>query len=203
MDELALIQEARNGDLNAFNRLVLAYQDMAYHLAMRMLSDPDQAEDVTQTAFLSAYRHLSSFRGGSFKAWVMRMVTNACYDELRRRQRHPSTPLEPLDDDDETIESPSWLADDGLSPEEQLEQKELDRAIQRCLQQLDEEFRAVVVFIDLQGMDYQEVAEILGKPLGTVKSRLARARLKLRDCLHRFWELLPPFLRLTSQRDER
>ncbi|BAJ64976.1 RNA polymerase sigma factor [Anaerolinea thermophila] len=203
MDELALIQEARNGDLNAFNRLVLAYQDMAYHLAMRMLSDPDQAEDVTQTAFLSAYRHLSSFRGGSFKAWVMRMVTNACYDELRRRQRHPSTPLEPLDDDDETIESPSWLADDGLSPEEQLEQKELDRAIQRCLQQLDEEFRAVVVFIDLQGMDYQEVAEILGKPLGTVKSRLARARLKLRDCLHRFWELLPPLLRLTSQRDER
>lgn len=203
MDELALIQEARNGDLNAFNRLVLAYQDMAYHLAMRMLSDPDQAEDVTQTAFLSAYRHLSSFRGGSFKAWVMRMVTNACYDELRRRQRHPSTPLEPLDDEDETIESPSWLADDGLSPEEQLEQKELDRAIQRCLQQLDEEFRAVVVFIDLQGMDYQEVAEILGKPLGTVKSRLARARLKLRDCLHRFWELLPPLLRLTSQRDER
>lgn len=203
MDELALIQDARNGDLNAFNHLVLAYQDMAYHLAMRMLSDPDQAEDVTQTAFLSAYRHLSSFRGGSFKAWVMRMVTNACYDELRRRQRHPSTPLEPLDDDDETIESPSWLADDGLSPEEQLEQKELDRAIQRCLQQLDEEFRAVVVFIDLQGMDYQEVAEILGKPLGTVKSRLARARLKLRDCLHRFWELLPPLLRLTSQRDER
>lgn len=203
MDELALIQDARNGDLNAFNRLVLAYQDMAYHLAMRMLSDPDQAEDVTQTAFLSAYRHLSSFRGGSFKAWVMRMVTNACYDELRRRQRHPSTPLEPLDDEDETIESPSWLADDGLSPEEQLEQKELDRAIQRCLQQLDEEFRAVVVFIDLQGMDYQEAAEILGKPLGTVKSRLARARLKLRDCLHRFWELLPPPLRLTSQRDER
>ncbi|WP_322508605.1 sigma-70 family RNA polymerase sigma factor [Anaerolinea sp.] len=203
MDELALIRDARNGDLNAFNRLVLAYQDMAYHLAVRMLSDPDQAEDVTQTAFLSAYRHLSSFRGGSFKAWVMRMVTNACYDELRRRQRHPSTPLEPLDDDDETIESPSWLADDGLSPEEQLEQKELDRAIQRCLQQLDEEFRAVVVFIDLQGMDYQEVAEILGKPLGTVKSRLARARLKLRDCLHRFWELLPPLLRLTSQRDER
>lgn len=203
MDELALIQDARNGDLNAFNRLVLAYQDMAYHLAMRMLSDPAQAEDVTQTAFLSAYRHLSSFRGGSFKAWVMRMVTNACYDELRRRQRHPSTPLEPLDDDDETIESPSWLADDGLSPEEQLEQKELDRAIQRCLQQLDEEFRAVVVFIDLQGMDYQEVAEILGKPLGTIKSRLARARLKLRVCLHRFWELLPPLFRLTSQRDER
>ncbi|WP_298009395.1 MULTISPECIES: RNA polymerase sigma factor [Anaerolinea] len=202
MDELALIQEARNGDFNAFNRLVLAYQDMAYHLAMRMLSDPDQAEDVTQTAFLSAYRHLSSFRGGSFKAWVMRMVTNACYDELRRRQRHPSTPLEPLDDDDESIESPSWMADDGLSPEEQLEQKELDRAIQRCLQQLDEEFRAVVIFIDLQGMDYQEAAEILGKPLGTVKSRLARARLKLRDCLHRFWELLPPLLRLNTQRDD-
>ncbi|GAP08554.1 DNA-directed RNA polymerase specialized sigma subunit, sigma24 homolog [Anaerolinea thermolimosa] len=84
MDELALVQSARQGDLDAFNRLVLSYQDMAFNLAIRMLNDPYLAEDVTQTAFLSAYRSLNTFRGGSFRAWVMRMVTNACYDELRR-----------------------------------------------------------------------------------------------------------------------
>ena len=101
MDEIALVESARKGDLDAFNRLVLAYQGLAYNVAARMLSDFDLAEDVTQTAFLSAYRSLDTFRGGSFKAWVMRMVTNACYDELRRRQRRPTTPLEPMTDDEE------------------------------------------------------------------------------------------------------
>jgi RNA polymerase sigma-70 factor (ECF subfamily) len=166
-----------------------------------MLSDPDIAQDVTQTAFLSAYRSLDSFRGGSFKAWVMRMVTNACYDELRRRQRHPTMPLEPVDEDDEEIESPYWMAGDDPSPEEALERRELDRAVQKCLQGLEDDFRVVVVMVDLQGMDYLEVSESLNKPLGTIKSRLARARLKLRDCLHRFWELLPSAFRLDSERN--
>jgi RNA polymerase sigma-70 factor, ECF subfamily len=200
MDENLLVLNARKGDLDSFNRLVLAYQDLAFNLAARMLSDNDLAEDVTQTAFLSAYRSLDSFRGGSFKAWVMRMVTNACYDELRRRQRHPTTPLEPVDEDDEEIESPTWIADDGPSPEESLERRELEHAIQDCLSGLDEEFRAVVVMIDLQGMDYSEVSIALNRPLGTVKSRLARARLKLRDCLHTFRELLPSAFRLDDQR---
>ena len=201
MDETALIQDARRGDLDAFNRLVLAYQDMAFSLAARMLSDPDLAEDVTQTAFLSAFRNFNTFRGGSFKAWVMRMVTNACYDQLRQRQRRPTTPLEPVDEEDDEIESPAWMADGAASPETQLEQAELERAITRCLGGLDVEFRAVVVMIDLQGMDYQEVSASINIPLGTVKSRLARARLKLRDCLHRFWELLPSAYRLDQQRN--
>ena len=201
MDETALIQDARRGDLDAFNRLVLAYQDMAFNLAARMLSDPDLAEDVTQTAFLSAFRNFNTFRGGSFKAWVMRMVTNACYDQLRQRQRRPTTPLEPVDDEDDEIESPAWMADGAASPETQLEQAELERAITRCLGGLDVEFRAVVVMIDLQGMDYQEVSASINIPLGTVKSRLTRARLKLRDCLHRFWELLPSAYRLDQQRN--
>jgi RNA polymerase sigma-70 factor (ECF subfamily) len=201
MDETALIQSARAGDLNAFNRLVLAYQDLAFNLAARMLSDPDGAADVTQTAFLSAYRNLDSFRGGSFKAWVMRMVTNACYDELRRNKRRPTTPLEPLDEDDDEIESPTWLADDAPSPEERLIQTELENAIQHCLNGLDTEFRAVVVMVDLQGMDYLEVSGALSKPLGTIKSRLARARLKLRDCLQHFRELLPSEFRLDQQRN--
>ena len=195
MDETALVQFARQGDLDAFNRLILAYQDMAFNLAARMLSDDDAAEDVTQMAFLSAYRNLDTFRGGSFRSWVMRMVTNACYDELRRRKRRPTISLEPINEDDEEIESPGWLADDAPSPEDEAERAELDRAIQRCLEGLPEEFRAVVVMIDVEGMDYQEVSLAAGKPLGTIKSRLARARLKMRDCLRRFWELLPSFER--------
>jgi RNA polymerase sigma-70 factor (ECF subfamily) len=199
MDEAALIEEARQGDLNAFNRLVLEYQDMAFNVAARMLGDDDAAADMTQTAFLSAYRSMDSFRGGSFRAWVMRMVTNACYDELRRRKRRPTISLEPVNEDDEEIESPAWLADDDLSPEERVEQSELDHALQSCLQGLPEEFRSVVLLVDVEGMDYQEVSLATGKPLGTVKSRLARARLKMRDCLQQYRELLPSVFRLGDE----
>jgi RNA polymerase sigma-70 factor (ECF subfamily) len=199
MDELALIEDARSGNLDAFNRLVLEYQDMAFNLASRMLDDPDAAEDVTQTAFLSAYRSLDSFRGGSFRAWVMRMVSNACYDELRRRKRRPTVSLEPVNDDDEEIESPAWLADDAPSPEDEVERAELDQALQSCLLELPEEFRAVVLMVDVEGLDYQEVSLAIGKPLGTVKSRLARARLKMRDCLRQHWELLPSIFRLDDE----
>ena len=199
MDETALVEQAREGDLNAFNTLILTYQDMAFNLAARRLTDDDGAADVTQTAFLSAYRSLDSFRGGSFKAWVMRMVTNACYDELRRRKRRPTVSLEPVTDDDEEIESPAWLADDGPSPEEEMERVELDGALQTCLQSLPEDFRAVVLMVDVEGMDYQEVSLATGKPLGTIKSRLARARLKMRDCLRQYWELLPSVFRLGDE----
>ena len=200
MDEAELIRSAQQGDLDAFNRLVLAYQEMAYNLAYRMLSDPDAAEDATQTAFLSAYRNLSSYRGGSFRAWVLRMVTNTCYDELRRRHRRPTTPLEPVDEqDDEEIESPRWMADDKPSPEEELESTELNEAVQNCLTELPEEFRAVIVMVDIEGLDYQEVSLAINKPLGTVKSRVARARLKLRQCLQGYRELLPAEFRLEGE----
>jgi RNA polymerase sigma-70 factor (ECF subfamily) len=200
MDEAALIRDAQRGDLNAFNRLVLEYQELAYNLAYRMLSDPASAEDATQNAFLSAYRNLSSYRGGSFRAWVMRMVTNTCYDELRRLHRHPTTPLEPMDEDeDEEIESPRWMADDKPNPEEEVEQNELTQAVQNCLEGLPEEFRAVIVMVDVEGLDYQEVSVATNKPLGTIKSRVARARLRLRDCLQRYRELLPVQFRLQNE----
>ncbi len=199
MDEQALIRDAQAGDLDAFNRLVLAYQDLAYNLAYRMLSDDTAAEDATQTAFLSAYRSLNSYRGGSFRAWVLRMVTNSCYDELRRRHRHPTTPLEPATEEDEEMESPRWLASDEPSPEETLEQTEMEHAIQHCLTGLPEEFRSIIVMVDIQGMDYSEVAVAIGKPLGTVKSRLARARLRMRGCLQGFRELLPVSFRLEDE----
>jgi RNA polymerase sigma-70 factor (ECF subfamily) len=104
-------------------------------------------------------------------------------------------PLEPVTEDDEEVESPRWLADPGLTPEQSLEAAELEHAIQHCLDGLPPEFRAVVVLADLQGLDYTEVAAAVKAPLGTIKSRLARARLKLRDCLQAFRELLPAAFR--------
>jgi RNA polymerase sigma-70 factor (ECF subfamily) len=199
MDEPALIRDAQRGNLEAFNRLVLAYQDSLYNTALRILGDEDLAADATQEAFLSAFRSIGSFRGGSFRAWLLRTVTNACYDELRRRQRRPTTPLEPVTDEEEEIESPRWLADPKASPEAELDQAELEHAIQHCLERLPAEFRAVVVLADLQGLDYSEVAQAVRTPLGTVKSRLARARLRLRECLQSFRELLPAAFRLEKE----
>jgi len=199
MDEAVLIQSAQRGSLDSFNQLVLIYQDAVYGQAYRMMGESEPAQDATQEAFISAYRSLGSYRGGSFKAWLLRIVTNACYDELRRRQRHPTTSLEPLDADDEEIESPRWLADEGESPEAETERSELGDAIQHCLDNLPVEFRAVVVLVDIQGMDYNEAAEVVGKPVGTVKSRLARARMRLRDCLQGVWELLPAQFRLVGE----
>ena len=199
MNEQALIQDAQKGDLDAFNTLVLHYQDSVYNTALRILGDDDMAADVTQDAFISAFKSINSFRGGSFKAWLLRTVTNACYDELRRRKRRPSVPLEPVSDDEGEIESPRWLADTSMGPEELVEADELEHAIQHCLDALPAEFRAVVVLADIQGLDYTEVAVAVRTPLGTVKSRLARARLRLRECLQGFGELLPSAFRLDDR----
>jgi RNA polymerase sigma-70 factor (ECF subfamily) len=199
MDEPALIHDAQHGDLDAFNRLVLAYQDSLFNTALRILGDDDRAADATQEAFISAFRSINSFRGGSFKAWLMRTVTNACYDELRRQKRRPTVPLEPTNDDDEEMETPRWLADSSMSPEQKFEAAELEHAIQHCLEALPADFRAVVVLADIQGMDYSEVAQAARVPLGTIKSRLARARLRLRECLQGFWELLPAAFRLEKE----
>jgi RNA polymerase sigma-70 factor (ECF subfamily) len=191
-----LIQAARGGDLDSFNRLVLAYQDMVYNHAYRMMGEDESADDATQNTFISAYNHLSSFRGGSFKAWLLRIVTNACYDELRRRKRRPTVPLEPIDDTGEEVESARWMIDPAEQPEERAERVELQRAIQHCLDNLPVEFRSAVIMVDIQGLDYSEASQAARKPIGTIKSRLARARLRLRDCLNGFAELLPTGFRL-------
>jgi RNA polymerase sigma-70 factor (ECF subfamily) len=199
MDEPALIQSAQKGELEAFNTLILHYQDMVFNTALRILSDEDLAADAAQEAFISAFRSISTFRGGSFKAWLMRTVTNACYDELRRQKRRPTTPLEPDTADGEEMDSPRWLADPNLTPAQQSEADELEHAIQHCLDALPTEFRTAVVLADIQGMDYTEVATASKVPLGTIKSRLARARLRLRECLRGFEELLPSAFRLESE----
>jgi len=196
MNESALIQDAQKGSLDAFNTLILHYQDSVYNTALRILGDEDQAADAAQEAFISAFKSITSFRGGSFKAWLMRTVTNACYDELRRQKRRPTTPLEPDTEDGEEMESPRWLADPGMTPAQKSEADELEHAIQHCLNNLPLEFKTVVIMADIQGMDYTEVATSVRVPLGTIKSRLARARLRLRECLQGFAELLPASYRL-------
>jgi RNA polymerase sigma-70 factor (ECF subfamily) len=177
----------------------LHYQDMVFNTALRILGDEDLAGDAAQEAFISAFRSINTFRGGSFKAWLMRTVTNACYDELRRQKRRPTTPLEPETHDGEEVDSPRWLADPKMTPSEQFEANELEHAIQHCLDMLPTDFRTVVVLADVQGMDYSEVAIAAHVPLGTIKSRLARARLRLRECLRGFEELLPSSFRLEGE----
>jgi RNA polymerase sigma factor (sigma-70 family) len=193
MDEQALIASARKGDARAFNQLVLSYQSMAYNVAYRILSDPDAAADATQDAFLSAYRALRKFRGGSFKAWLLRIVTNACYDQLRVKQRRPTSSLDDLPvEADHTY----YLHDRSEQPDEFAERRELNRVIQTGITSLPVEQRMVLVLSDVQGLSYQEIAESTGLSLGTVKSRLSRGRAKLRDYLVEQGELLPARYRL-------
>lgn len=189
------IKRSLAGDLDAFNQVILKYQSRVYNQAYRIIGEPDAAADATQEAFISAYKKLHTYRGGSFKSWLLRIVSNACYDEFRRRKRQPVVPLNPENQDGEEIESVSWLKDPGEKPEEFAERSELSQAIQLCLDRLDYDFRTVVVLIDIQGLDYASAAEVIDRPLGTIKSRLARARQSMQDCLQGFRELFPRGLR--------
>lgn len=180
MEEFNIIQSARRGDLDAFNQLVLDYQSQLYNQAYRLLGNIQSAEDVTQEAFLSAYKKLDQFRGGSFRIWLFRIVTNLCYDELRRLKRHPSTSIDhefyggPIDSTDQTKHS-------HRSPEDMVILIELSKALQHSLEKLPLAYRTAVVLVDIQGLDYREAAVIMGIKVGTVKSRLSRGRKKLLD----------------------
>jgi RNA polymerase sigma-70 factor, ECF subfamily len=183
MDESALIQSAKSGDHEAFNRLVLAYQDMVYNHAYAILGGSDSAEDAVQESFIKAFRGLNGYRGGSFRAWLLRITTNTCYDELRRSNHRQDVDDWQVGEDGEEYELLDLLPSPELSPDAQLEQSELMTAIQRGLQRLPVEYRAAAIIIDVLGFDYAEAAASLGVPVGTVKSRLARARQGLRQYL--------------------
>src|SRR3989304_6060749 len=203
MDEAALIADARRGDVDAFNRLLLPHQSKAYNLAYRITGDGESAADATQEALLSAYRNLRGYRGGSFRAWLLRIVTNACYDELRRRKRRPAESLEALEEDSlagESLGAPDIFDSTDDGPEASAERAEVTRAIERCLQRLPEEFRTAVILADILALDYVEVAGAMGSPIGTVRSRLARARGRLREGLQASRELSGRRLRLAEGR---
>jgi RNA polymerase sigma-70 factor (ECF subfamily) len=193
MDEAALIKAAQRGDAHAFNTLVLSYQSQAYNVAYRILGDAASAADATQEAFLSAYKGIRLFRGGSFKSWILRTVTNACFDALRYRKRRPATSLDALgaDDDAQDGDFESFIASADESPADAAERGELRSAIACAALKLPPDQRVTFVLSDIQGLTYEEIADIMQTTLGTVKSRLSRARAKLRDALLARPELLP------------
>ncbi len=184
-DDLILVQRAKRGNLDAFNQLVLRFQDAVYNTALRIICDPAAADDVAQSAFISAWQKIDTFRGEVFRPWILRIATNAAYDELRRIRRQRSVPIEPANpnDESEVIDESGWLADETDGPEALFMRKEVRLSVEDCLNALPTDYRAVLTLIDVQELDYQEVSEILSVPLGTIKSRLFRAREKIRDCL--------------------
>jgi len=193
-EEQALVQAAQTGDVTAFNELVLRYQTQVYNLAYHIMHDESAADDAAQTAFISAYRALKRFRGGSFRAWLLRIVTNACYDELRRHKRRPQISWEEFGDVDE--EANPHMADTSVSPEEALAQQELRDLLERTIAKLPQHQRMTLILVDQMGLSYKEAAQVMRVAQGTVKSRLARARQTMQSLLQSESELLPHRYRL-------
>ena len=183
-DEAAVIARAAGGDRTAFAQLMEHYQSASYGLAYRLLSDADQAADATQDAFVHAYRAIASFRGGIFRSWLLRITANASYDILRRQQRRPTTTLP--DPEEGAAELPDLHA---VNPVAEATKSELYRHLEVALRQLPADQRTAVLLCDVYGMDYNEVAEMTRSALGTVKSRIHRGRLRLRELMAEHREL--------------
>jgi len=181
--EPELIASASRGDLIAFNELVLAYQNIAYTHARNLLGDPDWAEDATQESFIKIFQKINAFRGGSFRAWMLKVVTNTSFDLYRKAVRHPEHPLHPMNDNGDEFETPYWLTDSSASVEETIQQREEHACLYQLLDELPVDFRSAITLVDIHELDYAEAGKALGIPLGTVKSRLARARLQMREKL--------------------
>jgi RNA polymerase sigma-70 factor (ECF subfamily) len=177
-DEEEQVRRAMGGDRLAFTVLVEHYQSACFGLAWRILGDRDQAADATQDAFVHAYNAINGFRGGIFRSWLLRITANASYDILRRAQRRPTQALP--DPEESGVELPDTAA---VSPMVAAARSELYRHLELALQQLPEEQRIAVVLCDVYGMDYNEVAAATHSALGTVKSRIHRGRLRLRQLL--------------------
>jgi RNA polymerase sigma factor (sigma-70 family) len=175
---------AQKGNLEAFNQLVLVYQDRIYNLAARILGDNDLAEDITQNTFLTAYLNLPRFRNGSFRSWLYRIATNLCYDEFRKHKRYTVLSIDHEDVAEERLSPLYDFSATNILPEKECERHDLEQVVQLALNQLDADQRSIVVLVDQQDFDYRETAQILGIPIGTVKSRLARARVRLAKLLN-------------------
>lgn len=191
------IKQAQRGDIESFNALVLLFQDYVYSISYRIMGEQDSASDAAQDTFITAFRKLDTFRGGNFKAWLARITTNTCYDELRKRKRRPQDYLEELPGAEMYDEAP--IAADSPTPEQEAQRSDLNQAIQDCISALNDNQRVVMVMSDVEGYSYQEIADMVDTSLGTVKSRLSRARLAVRRCLQAVQELLPHEYRLSSE----
>ena len=179
-DEKLIIKKAAQGDSQAFEQLVLAHEDRVYNLCLRMTGNPEDAADLAQEAFIKAWRGLSFYKfEASFSTWLYRLTSNVCIDFLRRRKRRDEVSLTTQDEQPEQIELP----DLAPSPEEQMQTKQLRQAVASAMEQLEEEFRMVLTLRVVEELSYEEIAQIMDLKVGTVKSRLARAREKLRKIL--------------------
>ena len=185
-DDLEWARRAQDGDLVAFNAIVERYQARAYNLALRMLRSPAAAEDATQEAFFSAYRHIGSFRGGSLRSWLLTIVANAARDALRAPSRRRTTSLEAYTEGGDP--GGPWPHPDP-QPDEQAVRAETSRQVHEALDRLPDDQRLVVTLVDLEGLDYEEAAQVARVPIGTVRSRLFRGRSRLRDLLRPVLEL--------------
>ena len=184
MTESELVQAAQQGDQGAFARLVEQNQGKIYSLCYRMTGNPDDAADLTQEAFLNAWRGLAKFGGQSaFSTWLYRLASNACIDFLRREKRRGALSMTLEDEDDEDHQAD--LPDERWSPERELERKETHKALQNGLAALSPEHREVLLLRETEGLSYQEIAQVLDLEEGTVKSRIARARTSLKDYLQK------------------
>ena len=192
MVDPSLISRSQAGDIEAFNELVEQYQRLIFNVALRMVCDADVAADVTQDTFLAAYKGIGRFRGGSFKAWLIRIVTNCCNDHFRTLKRSRSVSLDAM-----LLEiTPASMIDESESPVDFASRKEMGRLLNEGLASLPEDQRLVVILFDIQELSYEEIAESVGCSLGTVKSRLNRGRTRLKNFLSERRELLPPEYRL-------
>ena len=198
LSESQLLERSRQGDLEAFNCLVLAHQDRVYNLCLRMLGSPQAAEDAAQETFLSAYRSVGRMRGTNLRSWLLRIAANACIDELRRRRRQPQLSLEvPAPDAEE--QRPLEVADPADGPERLALRGELCEALQAELLRLPADQRLAVVLCDVEGLSYEEIAASTGSSIGTVKSRISRGRSRLREALRAQPELFGDLIRHTER----
>jgi RNA polymerase sigma-70 factor, ECF subfamily len=182
------IESAQRGDAASFERIVVAYQQKVFNLAYRLLGDREEAEDLTQEVFVNVFRHLSNFRGDSqFSTWIFQVTLNHCrnrFKYLKRRFHHATESIDdPLQSEEGEIGRD--LPDEADMPEEMMYRRQVQRLVQVALGELREEYREMVALRDIQELSYQEIGEILGLPEGTIKSRLHRARLELKEILMR------------------
>ncbi len=191
MDENELIRRSKEGDTECFSQLVLKYERRIINYAFRMLRDQNDAEDAAQEAFLRAYRKLDSFNGDSaFSTWLYTILNNICLDVLRKRKRageHAQISINQNSADEDEYEI--QIEDASPGPYDSYRQKAAMKALEAALEKLSDEHKAVIVMRDINGLEYDEIAKITGTSLGTVKSRISRARIALRKILEEDREL--------------
>jgi RNA polymerase sigma-70 factor (ECF subfamily) len=202
--DVALLQRAQRGDRGAYGQIVLLYQDRLYNAMLRMVGDREEARELAQETFTRGLANIQSFRGeASPYTWLFRIAVNLAISQLRKVQRQRTFSLDSngsggsangssrrrdTNDDQASalLDRVSRERSAGETPPQRLERRERDQAVLAALGRLDAEYRAVLVMRDIEGFDYQQMAEVLGLPLGTLKSRLFRARLALRDELRTY-----------------